>query len=79
MRPYCHETLQKSELRDLLEKEEREATREEQKIMSSNVPDEYYKYKLRGTIIHDGYVEFGHYYSYIQDRETEKWYEFNDS
>ena len=33
-------------------------------------------FHLRGTVIHAGYADAGHYYSFIKDRE--KWYEFND-
>lgn len=39
--------------------------------------DDYYKYKLRGIVIHAGTAENGHYYSYIQD-QFKKWFEFND-
>jgi len=39
---------------------------------------------LKGTIIHFGTAEAGHYYSYIQERTNDlntegNWYEFNDS
>jgi hypothetical protein len=35
---------------------------------------------LRGTVVHIGTAEQGHYISYIQDRESasNKWFEFND-
>ena len=39
--------------------------------------DEYYRYRLRGVIIHYGRADYGHYYSLIK-REAE-WYVFNDS
>lgn len=26
-----------------------------------------------------GYADSGHYYSFIQDRGSSKWYEFNDT
>jgi ubiquitin carboxyl-terminal hydrolase 9/24 len=38
--------------------------------------DEYYKYNLRGVIIHTGTADSGHYYSIIKNEA--KWYEFND-
>lgn len=41
--------------------------------------DDYYKYVLKGVVVHLGYADSGHYYSYIQDRESKKWYEFNDT
>lgn len=45
-----------------------------------NYPEDYYKFNLRGIIVHAGTAEQGHYYSYIQERVGQKkWYEFNDS
>jgi len=41
-------------------------------------PPEYYQYTLRGTVIHMGTAESGHYYSFIKDN-TNNWFEFNDS
>ena len=41
-------------------------------------PSEYYQYTLRGTVIHMGTADSGHYYSLIKDN-TDAWYEFNDS
>ncbi|ETO33877.1 hypothetical protein RFI_03217, partial [Reticulomyxa filosa] len=38
-----------------------------------------YKYKLVGVTVHTGSAEAGHYYSYIKDRKTGDWNEFNDS
>ena len=35
-------------------------------------------YDLKGVLVHDGDLNIGHYYSYIQDRETGKWYHFDD-
>lgn len=29
--------------------------------------------------MHLGYADSGHYYSFIQDRNSSKWYEFNDT
>jgi ubiquitin carboxyl-terminal hydrolase 9/24 len=40
--------------------------------------DDYYKYNLRGVIIHTGTAESGHYYSIIKN-ENSKWFEFNDT
>ena len=36
------------------------------------------RYRLRGIVIHAGNAHSGHYYSYIADRSTERWLEFND-
>ena len=41
-------------------------------------PAEYYKYTLRGTVIHMGTAESGHYYSLIKDN-ADNWFEFNDN
>lgn len=41
-------------------------------------PEEYYKYKLRGVVIHQGTSDSGHYYSLIK-QGTEQWLEFNDT
>lgn len=41
-------------------------------------PADYYQFRLRGVVIHTGSAEGGHYYSFIQDRSTAKWFEFND-
>lgn len=42
-------------------------------------PANYYQFRLRGVVIHTGSAEGGHYYSYIQDRASSKWFEFNDT
>lgn len=44
-------------------------------------PPEYYKYKLKGVVVHMGTADSGHYYSFIQDRTKleDTWYEFNDT
>jgi ubiquitin carboxyl-terminal hydrolase 9/24 len=39
--------------------------------------DSYYQYSLKGTVVHHGTSEAGHYYSYIRIAD-DKWYEFND-
>jgi hypothetical protein len=35
-------------------------------------------YYLHSIIIHDGYADVGHYYSFIFDRAGNNWYRFND-
>ena len=39
--------------------------------------NEYYKYKLRGVVIHKGDAQGGHFVSLI-NVDKDKWYEFND-
>lgn len=47
---------------------------------------QYYKYRLRGVVIHTGTAEYGHYYSLINQKDdnaaasgpNNNWYEFND-
>ncbi|ETO14937.1 Ubiquitin carboxyl-terminal hydrolase family protein, partial [Reticulomyxa filosa] len=41
-------------------------------------PEQYYKYKLVGVVVHTGTTDSGHYYSYIKNRKTNVWSEFND-
>ena len=49
------------------------------------LPETFFKYTLRGIIVHNGILQGGHYYSYIEDREKlefspdQRWFEFNDS
>ena len=44
------------------------------------LPKSYYRYKLRGIIVHSGSINHGHYYSFIKDSEKSEdyWLEFND-
>ncbi len=42
--------------------------------------NEYYNYILKGVVVHLGYADSGHYYSYIQERKDGgKWFQFNDT
>jgi len=36
-------------------------------------------YELYAVMVHSGGAQGGHYYAYIKDLETDKWYNFNDS
>lgn len=52
--------------------------------VKSHHPAAYYKYKLKGIVIHQGSATHGHYFSYIKERipvtgEECRWYEFNDT
>jgi hypothetical protein len=81
MRNYCQETLAKKELLKKMKEENQtyEMLSDDQKAVHDfALPDIYYKYKLKGTVVHYGTADGGHYYSFIKDRESEKWYEFND-
>jgi hypothetical protein len=37
-----------------------------------------YCYHLVGVVVHSGTVDAGHYYSFIKERNSEKWYRFDD-
>ncbi|CAG9332998.1 unnamed protein product [Blepharisma stoltei] len=45
---------------------------------NSEKPDSYYQYELVGVIVHSGGADAGHYYSFIKDRQGEKWFRFDD-
>lgn len=45
-------------------------------IYNKKYPDDYYKYSLKGIIIHSGTADSGYYYSLIKDNGL--WHEFND-
>ena len=45
-----------------------------------NLDEEKMNYELTGILVHSGSsLQSGHYYSFIKDQETNKWYKFNDS
>lgn len=39
--------------------------------------EDYFKYRIKGVVVHLGTAESGHYYSYI--RQGQNWFEFNDA
>lgn len=41
--------------------------------------EKLYTYHLAGVIIHIGSAEGGHYISYVKQRDTGNWYEYNDT
>ena len=53
---------------------------EDQKVIHNKQTIEgYYKYTLKGVVVHAGNSDSGHYYSFIQERENgDRWFEFND-
>jgi ubiquitin carboxyl-terminal hydrolase 9/24 len=67
MEPYTQEGLRR---RDLAKRGHVEAMK---------LPKEYYQYQLKGIVVHMGTADSGHYYSFIQDRNSRDWIEFNDS
>jgi len=84
MEKYSQDALSKQDL--LKEMEEKNMTNsdlndEQRNILEKKVPSNYFDYNLKGTVIHMGTAEQGHYYSFIQDRESPngEWYEFNDT
>ena len=88
MKPYCQETISRQDL--VNEMKEKNMTPEDLSLdqtllMKRTVTDAYFKYKLKGVVVHNGTSETGHYYAFIKDREESKddgdgmWYEFNDT
>ena len=82
MKNYCLETVTKNEL--LMKMKDENLSYEmlsddDKMIHDYNMPDIYYKYKLTGTVVHNGTADNGYYYSFIKDKSTEKWYEFYDT
>lgn len=85
MAPYTQSYLKKKE-----GKKEDQNEEEDNNNMNNNnnhnkendaieYPPEYYNYNLRGTVIHMGTCDSGHYYSMIKDSKSDQWYEFNDN
>jgi uncharacterized UBP type Zn finger protein len=61
LQEYSRQFLRKQENTKAVEDEEDEGA-------------EYYNYVLKGVVVHIGSADSGHYYSFIQDRVTSKWY-----
>ena len=84
MEPYTQEGLARVDKeKEHQEKGNENSEEEEQDSKYTRFPKEYYDYKLKGVVIHMGSSDSGHYYSLIEDRESDpeepKWYEFNDT
>ena len=88
MKPYSQEHISRQDL--IKEMNDRNLTNEDLNLdqtilMNRIVTDQYFKYKLKGIVVHNGTSESGHYYSFIKDSEEakegeeEKWFEFNDT
>ncbi len=75
----AHEEDAKSELGSTMELEVSEANDgAEEEDPLSTLPDEDYEYRLTGVLVHAGVAQGGHYYSFVKDRISAKWYRFDD-
>ncbi|CEG36029.1 ubiquitin carboxyl-terminal hydrolase partial [Plasmopara halstedii] len=45
---------------------------------SSAKLDPNYEYRLKGILVHSGVAQGGHYYSFIYDHMSEKWFKYDD-
>jgi ubiquitin C-terminal hydrolase len=50
----------------------------EQEEAHNKPPESYYKYALKGVLIHMGTADSGHYYTFIKKRDSDVWIDFND-
>lgn len=73
MEPYTLEAVMRKDAQSAQE------DREVESPASEEIPADYFQYQLRGVVIHMGLAEAGHYYSYILDKNSGKWIEFNDA
>jgi len=73
MEPYTLEAVMRKDAQSAQEDKEAESP------ASEEIPADYFQYQLRGVVIHMGLAEAGHYYSYILDKASGKWIEFNDA
>ncbi|RLN64013.1 hypothetical protein BBJ29_002383 [Phytophthora kernoviae] len=48
------------------------------KSKSSAKSDPNYEYRLKGILVHSGVAQGGHYYSFIYDHMSEKWFKYDD-
>jgi len=69
---YCQENLAKQELFEKMQKKNLvydQLNEHEKEIHDFELPPAYYQYDLKGTVVHHGTADAGHYYSYIQERD----------
>ncbi|EEY61201.1 ubiquitin-specific protease, putative [Phytophthora infestans T30-4] len=45
---------------------------------ASTKSDPNYEYRLKGILVHSGVAQGGHYYSFIYDHMSEKWFKYDD-
>ena len=84
MSPYSQQELAKQDLIKQMEEKNLsidDLNEDQLHILKKKIPEDYYKYKLKGIVVHYGTADQGHYYSFIQDRESKNsgWFEFNDT
>jgi ubiquitin carboxyl-terminal hydrolase 9/24 len=84
MFPYTQEGLEKKEKSDKRKQEAQEKGEEvsEEEEVPLKYPADYYKFNLKGVVVHTGTADSGHYYSFIREttaKNGDKWYEFNDN
>ncbi|GLD98477.1 hypothetical protein PINS_up007174 [Pythium insidiosum] len=47
-------------------------------LQSASKADEDFEYRLKGILVHSGVAQGGHYYSFIFDHVSEKWFKYDD-
>jgi ubiquitin carboxyl-terminal hydrolase 9/24 len=68
MQEYSQEGLAKKDLIKMMEEKNltmEDLSEEQRAILEKDIPAKYYDYHLRGTVVHIGTAEQGHYISYI--------------
>ncbi|ETO16240.1 ubiquitin domain-containing protein, partial [Reticulomyxa filosa] len=74
LRPFTEERLRELEIAKLVEKDPNWKIENFKKR-----PEDYYKYRLVGVVVHGDLPTEGNYYSLIRDRKTNKWTKFVDN
>jgi hypothetical protein len=67
---------------DEMEEERKEEEKKEEESENDHIDPQQlkdYEYECVGVVVHSGGAEGGHYYSFIKDRSTNHWFEFNDT